>query len=74
MALLYLSGCGALSVRLSFINVVEIAQRLHLPRVAFDNTPTRQDEDALLRVSTLPSPKKVTEINICPYILCSKYM
>ena len=58
VALLYLSGCGALSVRLTFINVVEVAQRKHLPRVAFDNIPTRHDEDALNRVSTMPNPDK----------------
>ena len=57
MALLYLSGCGALSVRLAYIKVVEVKQRTHLPRVAFDNLPTRHDEDALDRVSTMPSPK-----------------
>ena len=57
MALLHLSGCGALSVRLTFINVVKVKQRKHLPRIAFNNTPTRHDEDALLRVSTMPSPE-----------------
>ena len=30
MALLYLSGCGALSVRLTYINVVEVEQRSKL--------------------------------------------
>ena len=30
MALLYLSGCGALSVRLAFIKVVEVEQRSEL--------------------------------------------
>ena len=58
MELLYLSGYGALSVRLTFINVVEVGQRKHLPRVAFDNIETRHDEDALYRVSTMPSPDK----------------
>ena len=58
VALLYLSGCGALSVRLTFINVVKVKQRKHLPRVAFNNIPTRHDEDALNRVSTMPSPDK----------------
>ena len=58
MALLYLSGYEALSVRLTFINVMEVAQRKHLPRVAFYNIETRHDEDALNRVSTMPSPDK----------------
>ena len=40
MALLHLSGCGALSVRLTFINVVEVAQRLHLPRGALVDVAT----------------------------------
>ena len=58
MALLHLSGCGALSVRLTFINEVKVEQRKHFPRVTFDNLPTRHDEDALNRVSTMPSPDK----------------
>ena len=58
VALLYLSGCGALSVRLTYINMVEVRHRKHLPRVAFNNIPTRHDEDALNRVSTMPSPDK----------------
>ena len=56
--LLYLPGYGTLSVRLTYINVVKVRQRKHLPRVAFDNIATRHDEDALLRVSTMPSPDK----------------
>ena len=62
MALLYLSGCGALSVHLSYINVVEVRQRKHLPRGAEVDEATRHDEDALNRISTMPSPKINAEV------------
>ena len=49
VALLYLSGCGALSVRLTYINVVEVEQRSWLRYRGFTTIE-------VVQLGTMPQP------------------